>query len=67
MKQPLFDGQVGEVVNVALAGFAARWDFDALRRDPSRREEAMKVSDRRTGRQNRSRTRPSRDRLHPAA
>ena len=44
MKQPLFDGQVGEVVNVALAGFAARWDFDALRRDPSRREEAMKVS-----------------------
>jgi len=44
MERPLLDGQAGEVVHVALEGFAARWDATGIRRDPDRREQAMKVS-----------------------
>ncbi len=44
MNQPLFDGQVGEVVNVALKGFSARWDAAGIRRNPERRQESMEVS-----------------------
>jgi len=44
MQRPLFDGEVGEIVHVALEGFAARWDASGIRRDPDRREQAMKVS-----------------------
>ncbi len=44
MERPLFDGQVGEFLHASLEGFAARWDASAARRDPERREKAMKVS-----------------------
>jgi hypothetical protein len=35
MADSLFDGQVGEVVHVALEGFAARWEASTIRRDPA--------------------------------
>lgn len=44
MERPLFDGEAGSVVHVALEGFAARWDASDIRRDPNRREQAMQVS-----------------------
>ena len=44
MERPLFDGELGEVVNVALEGFSARWDASDIRRDENRRQQAMKVS-----------------------
>ena len=44
MAAPLFDGQVGEVFHVPLEGFAARWEASTIRRDPARRQQAMKVA-----------------------
>jgi hypothetical protein len=44
MEHPLFDGPAGEVVQVALEGFAARWDAMDVRRDPNRRRQTMTTS-----------------------
>ena len=44
MAAPLFDGQVGEVFHVPLEGFAARWEASTIRRNPARRQQAMKVA-----------------------
>ncbi len=43
MAHPLFDGEVAEITNIALEGFAARWDLHAIRRDPKRAAESMKL------------------------